>query len=477
MKNIIHRAPVASCLIVALFACDDPRLRDLGFTLETSQPITAEEIPAEPDPCEPRSVSADEIQRAAASDLVQAAAGERPFLRYLTFGDSSRGECSQAFDQLAAAGKLLNATSLEPEVQLPASVDEELGLFRIDLRDYGWTREVSVAGRTFEDGWEAVTGLSPYAVPLDGPDAAFVRAETRTDVAVLSVPALVQAAADGQMYYALLGVPATLGELRELVGLPGELDPQQGGALRTALQFSRVLRSRGNLRLLDRYPTSWGTYWEAAQVDTAAYLGDPLAIQPEAQRLLMFSLPNGLFGFAVTDAAGQRQVAAELVLDTNRDDFTATVLTSCTNCHASGLIRALDSGRSIILEHSDRFPVEVVDAEAAEPSEQARFALMEADSEAYIAAVDRSGGVRNGPDPIAAAFFGREVELDLTAAASELLVAPAELGVRIDELPPALLPLALGAHVSRAQLDAVYAESYCVLHAGDENPPRCADLP
>jgi hypothetical protein len=278
------------------------------------------------------------------------------------------------------------------------------------------------------------------------------------------------------VYYGLLGMPATLAEIRQSVGLPGALDPFAQEARRAAMRNSRVLRPGGNLRVVDRYSTGVGTsgsYWEALQVETSAFLADPLHVQPDVQRLILFTLPNDLLAFAVTDASGARQGTAELVLDTNRDDFVATVVDSCSNCHAQGAIPADDDGGAAIASRPDLFDPEVVAAYRAAPTAEEVAAQFQADSAIYLDAVENTGASRVGGDPVSSNLYRFRLDVDPDTAAADLLVPPALLSARSAELPE-LLPLAVGLQVSRQQLGVAYARAYCVLHAGDENPPTAA---
>ena len=470
-------------LVLTVAGCNDERLRELGYTI--AQPAQ----PSPPDPgavdedldgdCEGLApeglISADAITRAVAADVAAAPGDARPFLRYASVANAlNAGRCASiAGGARGALAKLLNGVSREPVLVRPAAVDEgdSPTLLRIDLRDYGLAREISLGGEAHQDGWEAIVASSPYAIALGGADGAFLAAETGTATPWLSVDAIVQAVAEAPLYYALAGVPPTLGELRQQVGLPAVLDPFRDGLPRAATSRSRVLRAQGNLRTIDRYATADGTYWEALQIETTTLLADPLHAQPDAQRLISFNLPNGLLAFAVTDARGDRQAAAELLLDTNLDDFQGTVLISCTNCHAQGLIPVNDELRDAVLPNPDLFADDVVDAYSSGPDAEERFARFQVDAERHLDALEGVGVPSSGSDPISQTFLDAAQELDANVAAADLLVSPETLRARLSALPPELLPLGLGLRVSRAQFGAVYARAFCTLHAADANPP------
>ncbi len=479
----VHVTPTMSALLAALTlaACDDARLRDLGDTFDLEPPANDEgALPGSYDETCVRApfISADDVQRAAADDLAAAPAEDRPYLRYLSLANRIGSDCLELVEgDRAAVGKAMNSLSRESTAVPPRVLGPSGALSRIDLRDYGWTVEVGIAGESYRDGWEALTARSPFAIELEGAQASYLASETGARVPLLSVDAYVGQVSTPEVYYGLLAMPATLAELRQAAGLPVALDPFAQQARRSAVRYSRVLRPGGNLRVVDRYSIAAGTagsYWEALQIETGEFLADPLHAQPDVQRLIMFTLPNDLFAFAVTDASGARQGTAELVLDTNRDDFAANVLDSCSNCHAQGPIPAIDDGGAAILSRPDLFDPEVVAAYRAAPTDAEAAVQAQADSALYLDAVERGGASRDGGDPLSRVFYRFSADLDSEAAAADLLVSPALLEARVGELAPGLLPFAIDLLMSRQQFGAAFASAYCVLHATDDNPPSDA---
>jgi hypothetical protein len=475
-RTLDSRAALASLLIAcAALGCNDQRLRELGYT---SDPITSSGGDDYEEPsCERTFIDADAVLDAVAADVVAAPAERRPFLRYLSLASrADAGACPEelARDRLGVA-RLLNAVSRGPLAVAPRVIGPADSVLAIDLRDYGLTSPIDVDGTAYADGWEALIGESPFAVELAGEQATPVASATGTRVPVLAADAFLLAASNGPFYYALLGVPATLGELRASLGLPSELDPAAGGALRTAVQFSRILRAAGNLRVLDRYSIADGTYWEATAIDTAFFLADPLHAQPEAQRLIMYSLPNDMFAFAIYDAEGRRRDSGELVLDSNRDDFTAHVVDSCSNCHIGGTIPGTDAAADIVLRYADQFEPEVVAAYRAAPSDAERGELFSLDSAAHqqaLASIGLEPG--SGADPFVASFFVAVADVGIDAAAAALLVTPQVLRARLDELPFGMQILGFDLNITRARFGELYRSAYCVLHAEDANPPAAA---
>jgi hypothetical protein len=477
MTLLTRRHPLVLCTVLPLSSCADQGLRELGYTSDPGTrtgDLSASN--AEPPPCEAVFVSSDQVQRLAALDLTSVPGADRPFQRYLSLASAlDGGACPDQIERAAAAvSKTINSLSQAIDIKPPTPVGAGPVLLRLDVRDYEWVRQVTLRGQTFPDVWEAMIGVNPFALAMGGDAGGFLAAETTTRAPVLDADSFIGLVAEPDVYYGLLGMPGTLAEVRESVGLPGELEPQEAGALRTALLFSRILRPAGNVRVIDRYaiPTrALGTYWEASPMDAGAFLSDPLNLQLDVQRLIAFTLPNGLLAFAIANPLGEIIGQGDLVLDTNRDDFTATVNASCANCHAMGFIPATDDVRAAILESPELFDPTVVDALESSPTDEDRAEQMQADSDVYLAALERAGVSATGGDPISQRFFEFSADVDLEGAAADLLVSADELQARIGELDRALLPLALGLTLSRERFGELFGVAFCGLHVEDENPP------
>lgn len=477
MTSLTRRSTITLCSLLPLAACTDANVRELGYTTEPgtrTDDLTGptDEVPV----CDAVFVSADELQRLAADDLASLAAEDRPFARYLSFTDRlAVGACPEELARdVFAASKQLNSLSRASRVVPVTAVGSESALARFDLRDYGFDRPVALRDEAFSDVWEAMLGVNPFGVELAGEAASFLSEETGTSVPVLDSGAFIGLVSEPDVYYALLDVPATLGALRESVGLPAALEPLGDGALRATTDQSRILRTNGSVRVIDSYPIATpagGTYWEAAQVDTGLFLANPLELQADVQRLIAFTLPNGLPAFAVTNALGERVGAGELVLDTNRDDFTATVPHSCANCHAYGFIPVVDAIQNVVLSSPELFDETVVDHYTNAPSGDELALATDNASALVVSALEQAGGSATGGDPLSASMFAFSANIDLGVAANELLVTRDELGARIGELDRGLLPLGLGLSLSRQRFGELYAGAYCVLHADDTNAP------
>jgi hypothetical protein len=158
--------------------------------------------------CTGQEISYDEIYQRVQADLFSQDADDRPFTRYLSLTNRyNAGICSDDLDRDRwAMAKMVNMLSINTGLVEPVAIDREQTLYRINLRDYDWNREVEVEGEDFDDLWEAFITIDPYAVPFVGDEADTVRLQSETDLAVLNVDMLLDTAIVGNLYYAAIGI-------------------------------------------------------------------------------------------------------------------------------------------------------------------------------------------------------------------------------------------------------------------------------
>jgi hypothetical protein len=107
-----------------------------------------------------------------------------------------------------------------------------------------------------------------------------------------------------------------------------------------------------NPRVVERWGNPQGSFWQAldfAQAERGrAIFSNPLASEADATELI-FSLPNGLRGYALMDGAGQRVPVSSLpmsvISDPSQQDGVMRNAASCFDCHTGGLIPFRDEVR------------------------------------------------------------------------------------------------------------------------------------
>jgi hypothetical protein len=165
-------------------------------------------------------------------------------------------------------------------------------------------------------------------------------------------------------------------------------------------------------------------------------------------------------------------LSPETIIDPAQPDRVVRNAASCFSCHNAGTIPFKDALRSQWEETSLDPQRQAVLEVYAVPDVLGQYRLD--DDEAYAQAAEAAGVPRAIPDAVARVYLDFRYGAVLTAqAAAELLVTPAQLGARLNELPEPLRWLD-DSGLARADFNAVYFEALCTLHQTDQVlPARC----
>jgi hypothetical protein len=191
----------------------------------------------------------------------------------------------------------------------------------------------------------------------------------------------------------------------------------------------------------------------------------------------MFTLPNGMFGFIIADAAGAIVEDSDVLLDTSQNNFRAITSISCSTCHALGLIPVVDEVRDIALANAAAIPLspaEVASVEAiyVSPVEFARQASEDSQS-FYQRALQLAGLPTTGGDPVSSVFLRFDQDMRLADAAGDLGLTPSDLQQNLNLLHPTLGALASGL-LDRDDFTGLFVDSLCQLSTPLENQPAPA---
>jgi len=426
----------------------------------------------------------DELLATLEQDLLAQPAGDRPFLRYvsganLKYLDNFIADPAIVQDVvhqrvfqrgLRAVNELANSLSLAPTLGLATVVDQQRQLVRIDLRSYGWDRTIFIDGHQYADGWEAIVANATMAIqvaPLAGPDGATLESQLGTRVPWLFVDDFVAAAALGDTYYDLLGLPHSLLDLQ--ISLAGN------GAYRAAFTNSGVSTSPRMVEWQGDTQEPARGYWRTLDFQTAArgeeMFSNPFTYESDSGELI-YTLPNGLYGFFLSDGDGRRVtesvLSPEPISDPMQHDSVMRSAISCFSCHNGGLINFRDEMGS----HQDP-----MDISSFYPGTKVLDQLREDANERYVRVIEALGDTdlfATGRRPLSAdsvSLIYREFAndgVDLELAAKALLVSPATLRSRLSEMPAlARLRSSLGT-MSRQEFGSAYRDALCTLHQADE---------
>ena len=348
------------------------------------------------------------ITTATMLDIIQGhletlAAFDRPSARYFTLTHLyNAGESPEALNAYKIAlSKLVNSLSWGVDVINPTPIDLQELIFYIDLRHYEWDRNES---------WTQIEQEYPYSIAFDPETQAglhekltHLRAEMDCEVPFVHVDWFLATASLPPLYHDILDLPETDRELEQQldVDVRRNIDTAPGVRVwRAGFNESGVST---NNRVVERHTSRYGAYWKSYDFAGGAGSQDifthPLNFRHDGGEVV-FNLPNGLQGYYISDASGNRIDEAPTTIVSNPAASNPAVRNglSCIGCHTEGMKTFEDEVRAVLLKLPDgpekaqglRLYVEqsVIDALVAEDTERYRKALKE------------TGGVFGGIEPV-----------------------------------------------------------------------------
>jgi mono/diheme cytochrome c family protein len=430
---------------------------------------------------------------------------EKPFTRYLTISYSSNaGDCGHVLQrQRYALFKGINSISTATTVTRPVAIDPDDTIYRIDIRDYDWNRAIDLqdndvsdpANIDFRDGWEAIVAnptTAAYAVEYQGDAADDLAADAGTRVPFMPVNAFIQATEFGDLYYTLIGGRASLFEFeREVLRIDTQAETEDNRLMRAGFSNSGVSKQERVLNRFDSGVSAGQSYWLSfdfnggnggdgaagfeREVANDSIFANPLGFTFAGGEAI-FSLPNGMQGYYVADAAGNRLANAPIgvVIDPAQNNGLVTNGASCPSCHNAGLISFTDAVRRYVEDNKVRFSNEIYEDVMAQYPDAATFERqINLDSAVHVDAAVRAGVPKGEQDPVSRVYLDfQRVSLDLRLAAGELGVEPDVLLDNLDLLDPRLANLSVdGGHVGREIMDDTFLDSVCRLQSFQDNAP------
>jgi serine/threonine-protein kinase len=438
-------------------------------------------------------MTSDEQIRLMAQDMDTLRTEDQPFTRYLTVTyNSNAGGCGRELQrQRFALFKGINSVSTEPTITQPQAIDADELIYRIDIRDYNWDREIDLLDNgaiLFVDGWEAIVAQSaPYSVEYIGEDADELKADAQTAVPFMAVNAFIQFTEVDDLYYSLIGGKANLFDYElEVLGIDTELEIADDNLMRAGFSNSGVSKQERVLNRFDSGVAAGQSYWISFDFDggngngefnvaNESIYADPIGFAFAGGEAI-FSLPNGMQGYYVAAANGNRlgEAPVGVVIDPAQNNGVVVNGASCHTCHNAGLITFQDTVKDYVIDNAREFDNETFESVMAQYPEPAEFQRqMDLDSEVHIRAVERAGIPRGTPDPITRTFLDFQLgNLTLEKAAGELNVTADELQENLQQLDPRLGTLSVrGNYVDRDVFTDAYLDALCELQTVSENQP------
>jgi mono/diheme cytochrome c family protein len=425
-------------------------------------------------------LSPNDVLRAIHADLEKANERDRRFLRYFTLTHLSNAGFSD--DELLSyrhgLSKLLNSLSWGRKVVAPRPIDATATVLCIDLRDYKWdekTWDLIQAANPYNPSPDSAPGRNVLGDPYRGEfsltgvftsikDSIKDSISFRSQFQHVRGDWFVFAASRPPLYHEVLQLPKTDRELEKRLELDVALDIEQERVARAGFNGSGVSR---NNRLIERHESSYGAYWKSydfsENADRKNLFEHPLGPGGDQGFThdggeIIFSLPNGLQGYLLVNAKGDRidKGPTNIVTDKQavKKGLEPDVVNgiSCMSCHAKGMIAKTDQVREHVLKNRDAFGKGEADTILALYPAKDKFAdLLQEDADRFRRAVNRTFGKTAAhlddklpeTEPVVTLALLFEQELDLKLAAAEAGGTPDEFLRALEKAPK--LARALGA--------------------------------
>ncbi len=391
---------------------------------------------------------------------------DRKHMRYFSYRNQYNGmmgcEADKTFMkrmEVLAGGfkKLLNSLSYGPKLVLPQEVEGTNGLMvRVDLRDLQWSAE------------DYNFLISQYFYGVDPASDASLLAltkETDTVLPIMRIDWFMANAAKPKIYNQVMKLPTQIRELEKRFQINVDENIRRRQVLRAGFADGSSGVSDHN-RMLERHDMPFGGYYwksydfggDVGKQVLKRFPHGPKEIEPLDASLtafqhdggeMIFSLPNGLQGYYLSDAEGKQLDVGPTSIVSFRErpigkGVEITNARSCFDCHANGIL----SKRDQLREHIETSTLFSKDQQAIlldmyVPQEELDTAYNK-DRQRFVEALVKLGVTEPTPDGSAQSmlapgnaelvtYFGDkyEDELDFEALAAEFDMKPDEFSATI----------------------------------------------
>ena len=318
-----------------------------------------------------------------------------------------------------ALSKLVNSLSWGSEIVKPVPIDARKTIFYIDLRRYEWD---------VRDAWTQIEGEYPYSIDFD-PETQVGLLRKLTDlreamdceVPFIHADWFLATASLPPLYHDILALPETDRELERDLGIDVARNLQSAPGVRVwraGLNDSGVSE---NNRVVERHRFQHGAYWKsydfAGNVGVQNIIDHPLTFRHDGGEII-FNLPNGLQAYYISDASGSRIDAAPTTIVSNPDERDGIVRNgiSCIGCHTEGMKRFEDDVRAVVM----RAPESAAKVQALRlyVAKTDMDVLLAEDTQTYRRALEATGGVFGGIEPVYRFYKAFENPVDASHAAA-----------------------------------------------------------
>jgi serine/threonine-protein kinase len=368
---------------------------------------------------------------------------DKPYVRYFSVNHVlTAGATDEALElERLALAKAINHLSRESELVRPQPIDAPTNsVFAVDIRKLGWhkqpyeiVRDGKPTVRSSVNLFDVILLEYPYAVCYEDSetfdslvDEFLGPAAQIRPVVYLRSDWLVSVATQPPLYEDLLQFPFDLSKLEEELGCDAHGNLESFRAKRAGMIVSGVSR---NNRVVERQPArSTAYYWKSFDFRTSRgdenMFRDPIFLHPSGGEMV-FSLPNGMQGYYVADARGNRLELAptDIVTDKFAEDKTVRNGLACMRCHDAGIKDFADTVRPAVEKLPGSPGFSKRDVLKLYPEQPVMDEYIRQDRTRFLDALEKLFGkkqVREPLIPVSQRFLEKEISL---------AVASAELGL------------------------------------------------
>ena len=368
-------------------------------------------------------ITTDVVLTAMQAHLATLDAFSRPFARYFTTTHLyNAGESPEALRAYRVAlSKLVNSLSWGFEIINPHPIDAAETVFYIDLRDYEWDTR---------NAWTQIESVYPYTIEFDATLQAGLlgkltnlRQEMVCEVPFVYADWFLATASLPPLYHDILALPKTEQELERELRIDVNRNLQSAPGVRVWRAGTNNSGVSNHNRVVERHTSPYGAYWKshdfAGSTEERDIRTHPLSFKRDGGEAI-FNLPNGLQAYYISDGAGNRIDVAptDIVSNPAASDPAVRNGLSCIGCHTEGMKEFEDDVRAAIEQttnptydkaHALRLYVEKTEMDA----------LVSEDTQRYRAALEATGGVFGGIEPVHRFYedFHGPIEASYAAAA------------------------------------------------------------
>ena len=330
---------------------------------------------------------------------------DRAFARYFTLTHLyNAGEMPEALlAYRRALSKLVNSLSWGRKVTNPQPIDPEETIFYIDLRDYEW--EIGT------DRWTLIEEEYPYNIEFNAPTQTALREklmnlreEMSCEVPFVHADWFLANVSLPPLYHDILDLPRTDRALEAKLSVDVTSNLRNAAGRRVWRAGFNDSGVSNHNRVVERHQFQHGAYWKsydfAGSVGTQNIFTHPLAFEHDGGEII-FNLPNGLQAYYLVDAGGNRLDAAPISIVSNPAASDPAVRNglSCIGCHTEGMKTFEDQVRGVVEQNPDP-PFNKDRALRLYAEKPVMEALVDEDTKRYRQALEETGGIFGGIEPI-----------------------------------------------------------------------------